>query len=291
MKRLLTAVALTAAAFIMNAHPARALGAFCPAQVSIEAQNDRSGDQYVPRSQNYGLELVADSPRSMQTATVIFDTDAGWFSVTLPPSSFAPKVRSYEDVFPSYERHQWVSPIVHIGFAAPVQISRAWIGSAVVSSDTEGWTKLGQIACPPPASEKLQSAGYAKRSEMRPAQWEPLWMPAEPGEATLLPAKMAPLYSSSCPHPFAAATAQHVVPPDYPSSIAQMQGATLTSVLVLSLGPDGKLVDDTVWKSTGLRQFDEAAMKAANAATYSAAVSYCRPVPAEYLFVTTFSPH
>lgn len=291
MKRFWLAAALASAAFFSNAHPARALGAFCPARVSIEAQNDRSGAAVVPRSAGYGLELVADGPRSMQTATVIFDTDAGWFSAALPGSVFVPKVRTYEDDFPAYQRHQWVSPTVHVAFERPVQIARAWIGSAVFSSDPEGWSKLGQIACPPPASEHLESAGDTRRSPMRPSAWEPLWMPPAAGEAVVKPAKMAPLYAAACAHPFVAASAENVVPPEYPPSIAQMQGATLTGVIVLSLAPGGKLIDAAFWRSTGLQPFDDAALRAAKQATYTGAVSYCRPVPSEYFFVTTFSPH
>ena len=110
--------------------------------------------------------------------------------------------------------------------------------------------------------------------------------------ATAAPPPAAPSPSPSptkpaCANPKADATATQKVTPDMPE-VARQMGATGTAQIKVTLDAKGNVTATSIYKSTGNRALDQAALQAAQQSKYSPDIRDCVGVAGSYLYVVTF---
>ncbi|HLI94764.1 MAG TPA: TonB family protein [Candidatus Baltobacteraceae bacterium] len=294
MKRVTIGVLICAAFFFCAHRPASAALEYCPARLDARAVG-----QSVP-SKNpaalYGFELTGLAPRTIATATLAFDTSAGWYTVDVPSVALVEKDRHYSAPWVDFIRHDYVSPVMYVRFPQPLTIAHGWVSSAVTGDDGTGWQAGQTVTCDPIAMaspDQMKNAQaahltYRRQYTLDPKDGDHLSDSPSANSLVLTPRPAQALESSNCAEPFLAATLQHQEQPQYPHVAVDM--ATSTSVEI-ALDPDGTVRDAWVWAPSGVPQFDQEALRAAKASTYTGARAYCQPVPAEYLFVVTFKPN
>jgi protein TonB len=92
----------------------------------------------------------------------------------------------------------------------------------------------------------------------------------------------------ACPTPNAeAALKGQAAEPEYPAA-AREQGAAGTTEVKVTLDSTGDPTDVAVYRSSGFAALDRAALEAARASRYTAAVVDCAKVAGEYLFTVEF---
>ncbi len=245
----------------MSAAGAQARTEFCPAGVlwspGIPANTDGQSNIAV-------FQLSAYAPRTIVSATIVADTDGGWYSweVTNVPV----------EVWRTWAR----SARLAVDFPEPVFVRHAWTVKARTSGDTlYGWDALGEVAC------GLPSFGRAS--------YPPQKAESADGLPRVAATPIAPLFSSNCPHPFAEATVSHAVQPNFP--LFAPRGLSYTSQIEVEIGDGDNLLDAWVYKSSGNRAVDASALAAARASSYKSAVSYCQKAYGDYLFRADFLPY
>lgn len=277
MKRMIVAV-LFCAAFVAFSHGcAQAMIEFCPAALHVQAVGAQSADDATPAAV-YGFNLTALAPRSV-SATVAFDTSAGWFTIDVPQTALTEKDRHYTMRGVRFMRRDYVSPVMYVRFPQSVTLNHSWVYHS------------GDFTCPPPpAPGKGQNVHGHSGMQMDAADKDRL--SDAPGAASVvLPAKSSPpLETAVCTEPFREATVTSPVVPDYPD-YARTLGQYGTSIVQIAINADGSVAGTTVFGSSGYDLLDKAVLRAAQTSTYEPARSYCRPVPGTYLFVTTFDPN
>jgi len=98
--------------------------------------------------------------------------------------------------------------------------------------------------------------------------------------------------------PTATPTAETVLPvkdsnfrykatPSYPD-VQMQEGVEGTVIVLVTIGPDGSLLDATIDQSSGNAALDAAALAAAHASLYTAPLRDGKPVTAEYRIVYEF---
>lgn len=297
MNRVFTAAFIAAALLLLSHRPAHAMVEFCPAQLEYERvgkEPDKNGPSAL-----YGLELTALGARTITSATIAFDTNNGWFTLTVPTLALAEKDHHYANSLSSFTRHDWVSPVLYARFPQEVQIARAWVYGASAQNDGPfGWQGLGPVSCPPPPDMSPEQQKRYRRPavrRMRDKAYElenPDALNAAPAANSVVLAATAskPLESSDCPVPFQDAEVRSQAQPQFPNGMEGMLGDGMTSVEV-ALSPDGTLRDAWVWGPSGSDSYDLSAVRAARISRYSGARSYCMAVPSAYFFDVTFTPN
>lgn len=94
-----------------------------------------------------------------------------------------------------------------------------------------------------------------------------------------------------CPVPNYEAVIAKAVRPDVSSTDiekAKEMGAKMSVVVRIVVGPDGKVKEATIYKSSGNMTLDYAALQAARASTYKPKVIQCKPVSGVYQFPFSF---
>jgi hypothetical protein len=248
----------------MLACPARAEARteFCPAAVSYApaVAADAAG-----RSAGLVFDLASQSPRTIVSATIVADTDGGWYSwdvASLPLTGTIPRVRSASLV---------------VDFPAAVFVRHAWLLHARTAGDAFGWQALGDVPCGIPAF-----GGAASRAGKA--------LPDD-GLQHVTATPIAPLFSTECPHPFMQASITHVVPPIFPRIYPPyLIGVSYTSQIEVAVGQNNAILDAWVYKSSGIPVLDASALSAARATTFASATSYCQKAEGYYLFRADFQP-
>ncbi len=260
MGRAMIRAGVAAATFLLVCGAkAEARTEFCPATVA-----------YVPaaaagaagRSAGLVFTLESESPRTIVSATMVADTDGGWYSwdaANLPLTGTIPRVRSDALV---------------VDFPKPVFVRHAWILHARTAGDAFGWQTLGDVSCGIPA----------------------FGVPAAPPEKPLpddglhhvTATSIAPLFSTECPHPFVKATLRHAAQLYFPRFAPQY--LSYTSQIAIAVGQNDAILDAWVYKSTGNAAIDASALSAARASSYASAISYCQKAEGVYLFRADFGP-
>lgn len=100
----------------------------------------------------------------------------------------------------------------------------------------------------------------------------------------------AALETATCSEPFRVAMVKTQAMPHYPQTIVRPADRVGTDVEV-AVNPDGTLADAWVWGPSGFSAFDDEAVRAAKASTYTNSWAYCKPVPGLYFFRVTFEPN
>lgn len=234
--------------------PAPAHAEFCAAGVAYFPAIPATSDG---RSTGLIFGLLASSPRTLDDATIIADTDGGWYTfdlsrVTLTAGKYG----------------LGYSPFTMAVFDKPVFVRHAWVTKA--QGRDCGLPTFGGAFYSP---RKAQPSQGLRRIVARP-----------------IPAP----YTTDCAQPFAEATVVHPVHPDFPRGLAPVMssgtGPTYVSEIEVMVGDRDDLVDAWVYKRSVSPEVDANALRAARASTYRSAVSYCHKANGDYLFRADFEP-
>lgn len=279
----------------LGAGRAQALTEICPAQLEVAAVSSTEQTVRGPAAL-FGFALTAMGPRSV-SGKIALDTSGGWFTADVPSVVLAEKDRRYNSMLGRWSVPSWVSPVMYVQFPTRVMLNRAWLYSASAKNDGDfGWEKSGTFICPPPPgqqavfgnktiSEVISRLPGAARPFQRPSidlrDVDALSANPLPATSTFTARQSMPLETVACAKPFADAVTTMLVAPGYPA-ILRSSGASRLVGVAVAINSDGQLADSWVWAPSGLPAFDQAALSSAQNQRYTAAVSYCRPVPALY---------
>lgn len=283
--------------FFLCAHrPASAMAEFCPATLKIHAVG-QSEDDTGPAAL-YGFELTALGSRTITSATLAFDTNAGWYTVTVPATTLAQKVRHYTSPVVSFTRLDYVSPVLYVRFPQPVRIAHAWVSRASAQGDGAfGWQAQGTVTCDPPPTASAEQERQMRNRRADRDKLDPSLDPKDRDQLSAFPTATSLLLAAqvstaletvNCPDPFRDATVRDQARPHYPAVNVPISAKTHVAV---AIQPDGTLLDAWVWEPSGISAFDTESVKAAKNSTYIGARAYCRPVPGTYFFNVIFDPN
>ena len=274
---------LTFALVAACAASARSATEFCPAQLIGPYAPSGTGSATA-----YGYRLRALSQRTVE-GTIVAETERGWFSwvqapVALVRTTYLRTTPTYRIRYPVAE-----SPGLSVVFPEAVDVRRAWLSVGKTQGETVfGWDSHGTIECSP-----ADFAAYDRRSDFMkrdPQPGDPT-PAAAPPPATATPAA-APVPAAACARPFTAAVVVHAASPVFPDVVKNAGfSQAAVSVVYVAIDSDGKLVDAWTFMPSGYPALDASAIAAARASTYTAPVSYCRPVSGTYLFEAEFLPN
>ena len=271
MKHLLTVATLVLAAFLVP-QQARAFTELCPASMSMLKSDAGSARTFV-------YDLTAAAPRTLSGVTAIADTDRGWFGW---------RFGTVQLDAPTSGARYAISPNLFARFPVDVSIRHAWVTYAQIAGSDPN-------VCEVPAyrDRNLGDAPSLRRQSTQASPAPLTLTPIETLPAVAVPSAnavaVAQPWPIDCDVPFALAKVTNAVSPQYPPLARELRfvGSTAIGVLV---GGDGTLLDSSVYRPSGNAQADYSALAAARVSSYLPAVSYCRRVPAYYIFKADFSP-
>ncbi len=291
MKRMAVAVASLALCILALPRQAQAMIEFCPAMLNRDPVGAPDPKGPLPAAALYGFDLYALGPRSVESATLAFDTTAGWYTVKVPAVAITEKLRHYTSAVVRFVRRGWVSPTMYVRFPAPLKISHAWVFDAQVTGDGFGWEAKGEVRCSPPAGARTRVPHGRNDSgldpKLDPKDEDALWLAPGPASIVLDAQPAKALETTSCMHPFRPATAGYVPQLTYPKVLEPENPSGMT-VVEVAINRDGSLADAWIRAPSGYDAFDEAALATARASRYTNARSYCTNVPGLFLFKATF---
>lgn len=282
---------------LMCAGRAWSYAEYCPASVAgwaVPGATPAPAASHAP-SALYSFTLIAQGPRSVK-GSVDVHTSAGWFSVPFPSTPLLEHQYKERDAYVAFTRKTWESDELFARFPQPVLIISSFVRDASATGDPYfGWDAKGDVTCGAPAGLE------AKGGFPTPSPWAiPLGLTTEnprtdyyrlpaPGEAIALATPIAVPGSLDCPVPFTPARVVRAVSPVYPAFPTPYQRQGQRSVMVeVAVGSANEMDDAWVWISSGFREFDAAALKAARATEYASGTSFCQPANGLYLFRANF---
>jgi TonB family protein len=289
MKRCIVALCALFAVLWFGAAKADAAAEFCPASVETIEPSGAAGVS----SAEYSYELNAATSRTIADATLIADTDHGWYrwtvaGVVLPAAKATETTarKTYTIDFAQSDR-------LHVAFPEALLVRHAWITSARATDENVlGWEKRGEFACMVPA---YSSRGAWTAELERPQSRRSIPPPRPLGAASSTPVGAAqavptaiPFDSIDCDVPFRQATVTAPQIPDYPDS-QRGSGVSATSLVAVGINEKGDMIEASVYAGSNAA-FDQSALRAARMSSYSAPISYCQKVRGLYLFTATFMP-
>ena len=245
---------------------AQAYTQFCPAELGIApiVRGSESGAQ----SAEFASWLWAGGPRTVLKASLVADTDHGWYVWDVADLTLSSKSA----------RGLYSTPVV-VKFPQPLAIRHAWVSRVRSSGDPRfDGTTDGDVDCDPPAYP-----GPLPKATSAPRKAASIPDTAQTVSAVQVAAPVA----SDCAHPFASATVTHPVQPIFPLLVAS---STYTAQVTVAVGDRDDLLDSWIYKTSGDAAIDQSALRAARASSYASAVAYCRKVKGFYLFRADFQP-
>jgi hypothetical protein len=279
----LRSVAAAAAFAIALTATARAAVEFCPATASVPFP---VGEAFGTPALRYAYELNAPTPRGVN-ATLVADTDKGWYRWSVSGVALTSVTRhtTGDPAFPPQRYTIAASPTLAVIFPVALTIRHAWVVSAEARGDpTLRWSAMGVSPCDVPAFDRATDVDPPTNAALAPTP-SALYAPAV---ATPTP---APFEVADCDRAFAAATVLKPVQPVLTRTyMDEIPPDGYTAFVRVTLDPDGRLIDVSIYASSGYTAWDRAALRAAALSTYTGAVSYCRPVYGEYLFGANYRP-
>jgi hypothetical protein len=277
--------------------PARAITEFCPARVTQmrdpsttppqKAFPTKDVENATARS-TFAYTLDAQTPRTIVRATMIADTDDGWYgwsveNVPLAKTSVTEKDGRVALTF-NFARS---APIV-VTFPKAVVVHHAWVTQGRTAGENlVGWDSLGDFSCEVP--DFPDGGPGFKAVARRQASTAQTPQPARnvpPGVATAV----GQPFPMDCEVPFKRALVTRAKSPDYPVSAADFGSGYYVSLVEVAVGDDDRLIDAWVYAGSGNRAIDLSALTAARVSTYGSAVSYCQHVRGYYVFRADFIP-
>lgn len=293
MKRVIIG-ALIGVTFFLCAHrPASAMFESCPAVLGYQAVGQTNNSD-VPTAW-YGFELIALGPRTITSATLAFDTSAGWFTLSVPAVAVTQNDRHYSGPSGTITHHDYVSQVMYAKFASAIIIRHAWVYSAAATDDAFGWQARGLVQCEPrgaPSDEQQRGVPNNVHGMFAPDPNDD-GLSALPSKTSLI---LVPKVSktleenASCTEPFRDAAVKKQAEAQFPDTMAGMiNGGRATSSVMIAVGGDGSIADAWLWASSGYAPLDAASLAAAKSSTYIGARAYCRAVPGIYRLNVTFA--
>ncbi len=222
----------------------------------------------------YSFDVVAPTPRTVR-GTLAVETDTGWFRVPFGPLKLEPAVLQLATHGQKVTQTGPRSPVQYVNFARPVKIHSFFMESA--AADVLDWATAGLFRCSPQPTF--------------PSDFEPVGSEKTPyvsilaGAKTISAVAVPPILRTDCAAPFVDARVVTQAQAVYPFS---RRMGPATSMVKITLDPNGQVVDARIFKSSGYDAFDIAALDAAKLSKYSARIAYCRPVVSNYIFKVTF---
>lgn len=309
MKTFPIAILACAAALVSAHRPAFAMVEFCPASLSYErvgsattlirqqSRIDQTGKATNQTSSLYGFELYAMGPRTITQAKLAFDTGGGWYTVDVSAVTLVEKDRHYSAPWVSFVRRDYVSPVYYVRFPQSVSVAHAYVYVASAQNDGPfGWQARGVVQCDPYAMAsqaqigKMLSLRLKSPYRLDPKDDDDLSAPPSPQSLVISASLSQPLETGSCPDAFKVATVKTQTQPRFPDTVMRPANRISTAVEV-AIEADGTLADAWVWGPSSFPVFDDEAVRAAKASTYTGSAAYCRPVPGFYFFRVTFDPN
>ncbi len=291
MKRTIVGLCILLAALWFGAAKADAMTEFCPA--TVERIETTAGSD-VPAAQ-YSYALNAKTARSIADASIIADTDHGWYKWSVADIPLPITTESVTTGNKTYQHSFAQSSRLQVVFPDALLIRHAWIASARANYESvASWEKVGETACEVPT---YNNRGVRTAELARPQSRKATPSPQPPGrESSAAPAGVAravptsmPFDSIDCDVPFRQATVTAAEHPDFPASLRD-SGISATVLIAVAVDEQGNLTDASLYASSGFPPFDSAGLRAARMSSYSGPISYCQKVRGEYLFNATFQP-
>jgi hypothetical protein len=276
MKAVWLAVAALTAFFAAGAS-ADAMVEQCPAHASQLQPAGKTPDATV-----FTYTVDALSQRTVD-ATLIADTDRGWFSWSVMGVRLVSVNRMDQAGTWPVPYKAWSSRTLSVSIPGDVIVKHAWVTNARATGETTfNWDAKGSIACDVP--------GFDAPPSPAPAAVPPAPIAAAPPETPVATTTAAPFDIPTCDKPFVAA-APLTGPPLNPAALGGLNNGLAAEAAVIDVAVDGagNVLDAWVKGSTH-SAFDKLAMAGALQSKYTGAVSYCRPAEGIAKYTAWYQP-
>jgi hypothetical protein len=270
------AAAAIAAFFAAGAY-ADAMVEQCPAHASQLHASGKTADATV-----FTYDVDALSQRTVD-ATIIADTDRGWFAWSVTGLSLVSVNRMDQAGTWPVPYKAWSSRDLTVAIPGDVVVKHAWVTNASATGETTfNWDARGSIACNVP--------GFDAPPSPAPAAATPPSIAGAPPETPVAKATAAPFDIPTCDKPFVAA-APLTGPPLNPAALGGLNTGLAAEAAVIDVAVDGQgNVLDAWVKGSTHSAFDKLAMAGALQSKYTPAVSYCRPAEAIAKYTAWYQP-
>lgn len=271
--------------------PGRALAIteYCPAAVSsLTPIGVKTGPATM-----YSFFLNAEGKRSVN-ATIDIDTNAGWFSMTVPTVDLT--LHTYNESFGAvdFQRANFESDLLYVRFAQPVSVVAAFVSQATATADGAfGWEQKGPQHCQAPAGLEASLTTKIKNGpDLLARVKNPRKLDSAPtaGSVVLAASGIAAPGSLDCKDPFSDANVTTQVPPDLDTYKSyQLPNGFYSTIVKVAISADGSVDDAWIYTPSGVAAFDAATLAAGKASKYSGGTSFCVPSPGIYILRADFS--
>jgi TonB family protein len=265
---------------------ADAMAELCPA--SLQRMEPSIGGRY-EASPAFTYELQAITKRTIDDATVIADTDHGWYRWTVADIALPMTAEIVSGRLVKYTEKFAQSARLEVVFPEPLLVYHAWVLSAKSGDETTlGWAARGEVTCQVPAFEgRLPNKAAAAQAPAPIPSGSPTPPPTLGTPAKAI-AAVTPFDTVECAVPFKKPTVTYAQAPDYPDSARESTINAGVVYVEVALDEEGRLLDASIYAGSGNSALDLSGLRAARKSTYSGAVSYCEKVRGQFLFTATF---
>jgi len=226
-------------------------------QCAVEVRHFPAAGTEAPGT--YAISLVAGSPRSVAAEWEAY-TDRGFLRAPLPVVQLAASDAGRSSILSGAH-----SRTIVIRLPEGTHVYESWLRT------------VGADVCAPPAGDPIRGSRF--KGSVRETISTP-----DPADAPIAAIVAPELERMDCPHPFVDAHPVALEPVQYPPGETG-SGVSLVRVLI---GPDGRVVRASVYRSSGNVRFDDEALGAVARSTFTAPVAFCRPTFGAYVFHATF---
>jgi hypothetical protein len=264
-------------AFLSAGASADAMVEQCPARASQPQATAKTADATI-----FTYTVGALSQRTVD-ATIIADTDRGWFSWSVTGVPLVSVNRMDHAGSWPVPYQAWSSRDLSVAIPGDVVVKHAWVTNARATGETTfNWDARGAIACDVP--------GFDAPPSPAPIASPPALVASVPSEATIAKPTAAPFDIPTCDKPFVAA-APLTGPPLNPAALGGLNNGLAAEATVIDVAVDGagNVLDAWVKGSTH-SAFDKLAMAGALNSKYTGAVSYCRPAEGIAKYTAWYQP-
>lgn len=291
-------IAFVAAIALMHfcATPALAVTEFCPATLVQPSEQPpigkadptgRVADSDVPEKKplrTFAYVLQAETERTLSHASMIADTNHGWFAWDVKDVSLSQITA--DDIGGHQIRDTYRSNGLSVSFPMTVEVRHAWVTRAQTSGEKAlGWDAQGDFSCTVPAYKDRNDADETGGPIAAPSEAPVVQLP--PDGVPQARSVEAP-FPVSCSIPFKQAVVKRAKQAGYP---ANDHVPTEEKVEVdVAVGDRNDVLDAWVYKPSAVQDFNFIAVRTAVASSYESAISYCQIVGGFYLFRVDFMP-
>ncbi len=279
-------VALFAAgifAFVGAAHGrALAIVEYCGASASLTPVGAATGTP----ATTYAVRLSANSSRTV-SGDISVQTDDGWYEIPFDGVNLTARTRRFEGPSAVFTRTDFESPALFAAFSSPAVVRAAFVSDARVTDEhTLGWDSQSHACAGSEYDPKHPETTIGKDIVALDPDAAPT--PPPPGTPLLHPVIASAPGPTDCALPFAPARASEAMRPDLP--VGYHIDQVYQSLIEIAVGTKGELDGAWVYAPSGVKAFDDAALRAARLSTYEAPRAFCRDVPGVYIFRAMFHP-